>query len=179
MTRKSIILTCISCAALGIIVYAFSAHWITFHIPRSLFTQVNSGHAGAPHAVTLHYWSQGTWHTEKTLLVGSPDQEKLAEQLVGSLLKLMFELHISTRQVHVQSALMPAGQHELFISMDHMPFRAEASIFSKWMCLEGILRTLAKNGIKATNVRFLLNHKQPEERHLDLSFSWPISGFVR
>jgi len=66
----------------------------------------------------------------------------------------------------------------VYLSFDHNIFAKEETIFKKWMLIEGLLKTLAFNGIAISYVQFLVQHQQLHDAHLDFSLAWPIQGFM-
>jgi hypothetical protein len=127
--------------------------------------------------ITHYYYHGDKWKTEKQELLWSESVEKNILQLLNAWFTLLDEEHITPKKTMVQSALM-SNADCVYLSFDHNIFAKEETIFKKWMLIEGLLKTLALNGITIAYVQFLVQHQQLHDPHLDFSLAWPIQGFM-
>lgn len=163
----------------GIVLFAFFEGWITIHIPQRFLSNESMVAGESSKKITLTYWTPQGWQVEQTTLMWTAENEKMVEQLLNGLFMVLYESHTLKKRVHVNAIMVGPSGHELFISTDHLPFNKDDSVYAKWMHIESILKMLKDNGIKVSCVRFLVNHEPANDRHLDLSFSWPLHGFLR
>jgi hypothetical protein len=127
--------------------------------------------------ITHYYYHGDKWKTEKQELLWSESVEKNIFQLLNAWFTLLDEEHITPKKTMVQSALI-SNADCVYLSFDHNIFAKEETIFKKWMLIEGLLKTLAFNGIAISYVQFLVQHQQLHDAHLDFSLAWPIQGFM-
>lgn len=178
MTLKTYLGLFCTGALVGIVLFAFFEGWITVHIPQHFFASPSPVTHEKSKNITLLYWTPVGWQNEQTTILESTYTEKVVEKILTALFCTLCEAQLLKKQIKVQAVMINNGGHELFISLDHVPFNKEASIFTKWMYIESILKTLKNNGIKTPLVRVLVNHQPIHDRHLDLATSWPINGFL-
>lgn len=125
--------------------------------------------------VTLHYYTQGQWHQETVDIIWAQDTANATSHLVERWLALLDEEQVTEQKIVLQSVIC-AGK-DLYISFDQVPF-AESDTYTKWMWVEGLLKTIRDTGIKAQGVYLLVHHQQLEDPHLDFSHAWPLIGFM-
>ena len=128
--------------------------------------------------ITLHFFNQNRWHTEKQELLWSDKITKNAHQLINAWLSLLDEECITPKKITLQAALL-SHSGTLYISFDHYPFTKEDIIVKKWMFIEGLLKPLTRNDINVQTVQFLVQHQPLTDQHLDFSLPWPAQGFVK
>jgi hypothetical protein len=127
--------------------------------------------------ITMYYYHGDKWKTEKQELLWSDSVEKNILQILNAWFTLLDEEHLTPKKTMVQSALI-SNADCVYLSFDHNIFAKEETIFRKWMLIEGLLKTLALNGIVIAHVQFLVQHQQLHDAHLDFSQAWPLCGFM-
>lgn len=128
--------------------------------------------------IILYYFHGDKWKTEKQELLWSESLEKNIFQLVNAWLTLLDEERITAKKIMLQSALISTASC-VYLSFDHNVLSKEETIFKKWMIIEGLLKTLALNGITISHVQFLVQHQPLHDAHLDFSLAWPVHGFMK
>ncbi len=162
---------------IALIFCALYNQWIIISIPHT--HTIESSHNPSFHKkeITLHFFNNNKWHTEKQELLWSHTTAKNAYQLINAWLSLLDEESIVPKKVTLQTALL-SHTGTLYLSFDNHLFTKENIIFKKWMIIEGLLKTLSENDISIQNVQFLVQHQPLTDYHLDFSLPWPAQGFL-
>lgn len=162
----------------GVIFVGINDQWIIIRNPFTEAFKPVSRKKPAPCQATLYYWHNNSWQQEKASVLCSENQSSNIMQLVNAWLSVVENEQITEKKVTLESALVsPTGQ-ELFLSFSRNIFDKDESLFSKWMRVEGILKTMRENNKNQFRlVRFLVHHQPLRDTQLDFSFSWPIQGF--
>jgi hypothetical protein len=159
-----------------VLLFAYMREWVIIRIP-----QIQSVEYQEPHIkkqqVSLWFWQQNRWHTEKTELLSSQNVSDNISQLVSALVSLFEEEKLLDKKVTLQSVTLSSDGMMAFLSFDRPPLKKQSSVYIKWMMIESILKTIRENNIKIQKVIFLTHHQPMQDMHLDFSNSWPISGF--
>jgi hypothetical protein len=129
--------------------------------------------------VKLIYWHNNKWQTEEKELLNSDNTNTTITYLMTSWLNTLFDEHIISKNVEVQSVMLDASHNEVYISFDRNPFGKESSTYEKLMFIQGLLRTLQTNTTRIQHVRLLVHYKPIHDYHLDFSRPWPITGFIK
>lgn len=159
--------------------YAMYNQWILLRIPWQRQQQVTENkYSIQKKQITLHYFHGDKWKTEKQELLWTEINEKNLFQLINAWLMLLDEEHITTKKVTLQSALLSTAGCA-YLSFDHNIINKEETIFKKWMIIEGLLATIAHNGIAISHVQFLVQQQPLRDSHLDFSRAWPLHGFIK
>jgi hypothetical protein len=167
------------CAIAGFILFAYTQQWIVFRFPnRNMITTSHSDHSAQKQKVTLAYWHANKWHTETKELLWTTALEKNCFYLINTWLALLEDETIMDRKISMQSALLSSNNSELYISFDRSPFNHQESTHTKWMWVEGLLKTLRENHLPISRVHFLVHHPPLIDDHLDFTSAWPINGFL-
>jgi hypothetical protein len=178
MNNYKIILASLVALGIGIIYFAINHEWILIRHPLA-YDQYQPKHsANTKKECLLSYWHNNEWHHEKITLIWKDNVAYNCKQIINELLSLWYEEHIINKKIVLESAMTSQSGQELFLSFSRNLFDKEESLFTKWMRIESILRTLRNQGTKVTNIRFLVQHQPLRDRHLDFSQSWPIHGFM-
>jgi hypothetical protein len=162
----------------ALLFFAIYNQLILFRSPWNARDIITSSSAIQKKQVMHYYYHGDKWKTEKQELLWSDSIENNIIQLLNAWFMLLDEEHITPKKTMVQSALVSTADC-LYISFDHNVFVKEDPIFKKWMLIEGLLKTLAVNGIACKQVQFFVQHQQLHDSHLDFSFAWPINGFFK
>ena len=167
----------------GGLFFAYMQEWIILRMPHTLSIahqdiSTSVANQWSKKRVKLSYWHKGTWHTEDQDLIWSNDTSTNIGYLINSLLTLLDEEMIMEKKVTLQTVLLATTGNQAYLSFDQNPLSLESSTYTKWMWLEGILKTLRDNGIPIRSVHFLVHHQPLEDDHLDCSRGWPLTGFL-
>lgn len=165
------------CTIVGILFFAYQNSILVVQWPWHKRVHASNEHHATKKAITLHYWHNFTWHTEKNQLLMASDQAQALFYLINTWLTLLDEEHSAIKKVELQTAIVSPTGHELFLSFDRSPFSAQQSTYAKWMWVEGLLKTIKNNDSAIQQVRLLVQHKPMHDMHIDFSNSWPIIGF--
>ncbi len=177
MSVKQTALICSLTFGVAVILFAISQQWIIFRVPH-IQTQSTEEQVITKQQVTLWFWHQNQWKSEKTELLWSQNISENISQLVSALLILFEEEQLLDKKTTLQSVTLSSDGMTAFISFDRPPLTKQASIYAKWMMIEALLKTLRTNGIKIQNIQFLTHHQPMQDAHLDFSNPWPTSGFI-
>lgn len=149
---------------------------IIFRAPWCNNNFVNTSSLIQKKQIVHHYFHGDKWKTEKQEMLWAESSEKNIFHLVNAWLLLLDEEHITVKKTTLQSALV-ANSGCVYLSFDHNILGKEETIFKKWMLIEGLLKTIATNGIAISHVQFLVQHQPLHDAHLDFSMPWPVHGF--
>ncbi|HEV2600859.1 MAG TPA: hypothetical protein VGT41_01045 [Candidatus Babeliales bacterium] len=178
MYKKLIIFSAIA-LCIGFITYAYFNHWIIIAYPRS---QTHTTHSPIPgyqkKKITLCYWHNNNWRTENSDLLWSNNKVDCITYLIRAWLSLLEEETATNRSIALQTAILTSSQQELFLSFDRKPFGPESNTHTKWMWIEGLLKTIRLNNLDIQRVTFLEHHQPLQDDHVDFSNPWPIKGFL-
>lgn len=180
MNKKSLIILSLSCAVIGMLMYAFAKDLIIIRSPSNNTNMLDypSATPGNKKKVTLYFWQHEKWHSETTQLVHAENMVDTIAYLLSSWLTLLEENEITQKKIAIQSVLLSPSGTDAYVSFDRNPFDKEATTHEKLMWIEGLLKTLRENGFKLQGVRFLVQHQPLQDYHLDFCKRWPISGFL-
>lgn len=177
-TSRSYIIISGAAFASALLFFALYNQLIIFRTPWASENVTGSSVLIQKKQIGLHYFYGDKWKTEKQELLWSESVEKNIFQLINAWLLLLDEEHILVKKTTLQSAIISdAGC--AYLSFDHNILGKEETIFKKWMLIEGILKTIALNGITIQHVQFLVQHQPLQDAHLDFSLPWPIHGFIK
>ena len=177
ITRLHIIIS--SAAFLSaVLFFAVYNQWILFCLPLRAKNMMTTSSVIQKKQIVLYYFHGDKWKTEKQELLWSESLEKNIFQLINAWLTLLDEERITAKKIMLQSALISTASC-VYLSFDHNILSKEETIFKKWMIIEGLLKTLALNGITISHVQFLVQHQPLHDAHLDFSLAWPIHGFMK
>lgn len=177
MTPKHTALLCsISLFCAGIL-FAFWQEWLIVRIPQR-FSSTEQTLPVTKREVALWYWQQNRMHSEQTQLLWSPNVSDTIAQLMSASLVVFEEAGLLDKKTVVQSVALTSDGLTALISFDRAPLKKQASVYTKWMTIEALLKTLKSSGIKIQHVQFLTHHQPMQDAHLDFSHAWPVSGFT-
>lgn len=177
MSLKQTGLICGLALCVAAILFAISQQWIIFRVPQ-IHTQNTQEQVITKQQVTLWFWHQNQWKSEKTELLWSQNISENISQLVSALLILFEEEQLLDKKTNLQSVTLTADHMNALISFDRPPLAKQASIYTKWMMIEALLKTIRTHGIKIQTVQFLTHHQPMQDAHLDFSHPWPVNGFI-
>jgi len=164
---------------IGFITYAYFNHWIIIAYPRRQAATTDSlipGHQKKK--ITLYYWHNNNWHSENSELLWSSNKVDCVTYLIRAWLTVLEEEKATSRSITLQTAILTASQQELLLSFDRKPFDHESNTYTKWMWIEGLLKTIRLNNLDIQRITFLEHHQPLQDDHLDFSNPWPIKGFL-
>lgn len=177
MTTKHFYITLSSVSFFSaLLFFAIYNQWILFCSPFSSQQTLPSASVIQKKQITHYYFHGDKWKTERQEMLWVDSIEKNIFHLVNAWLSLLDEEHITLKKITLQTALI-ATNGCVYLSFDHNFLHKEETIFKKWMIIEGLLKTMALNGIPVTHVQFLVQHQHLKDAHLDFSLAWPIHGF--
>jgi hypothetical protein len=168
---------------IGSCFFAGTFFFLTYN--KLLIIHFNSGRNYSTHtqsteykkAVTLYFWTPQGWHQEESHILWAKDNAQNINYLTNRWLSILDEENLHSKKVIAQTVALSATGQEAYISFDRYPFEPETSTYTKYMFIEGLLKTLRSQNIKISTIRFLVHHKPLEDYHLDFSIGWPLSGF--
>lgn len=171
---------CLITFLIGAFFFAYQQGWLIIRLPlyssllrnNSMVTDITKKN------VKLIFWHNHEWNTEQQELIWGTNTEKNCLYLINTWLTFLDEETIMDRHVSLQSAILTPSK-QLLLSFDRSPFQIDDVTFSKWMWVEGLLKTLRENGIKVNGVQLLVHHQVLNDPHLDFSNPWPLQGFVQ
>ena len=163
----------------GILFYAINQEWVVFQTPFLKKQQpiLNSACALNKKQVTLFFWHNDMWNSEKIELIWFEDSAQNIHTILNKLLTLMHEDHMVHKKIQIQSVLV-SNTEQAYISFDRNPLLKDATLYAKWVLMESLLKTIRENNIPISSVWFLVNHQPLQDTHLDFSNAWPINGFL-
>jgi len=129
--------------------------------------------------VKLIFWHEEAWHTEDVDVIWSDtNMVHNIHLIINRWLSVLDEEKVMDKKVTLQSVILSPSSREAFLSFDRNPLKFEDAAYVKLMWCEGLLKTIRDNGIPIESLRFLVHHAPLDDEHIDLAFSWPISGFL-
>lgn len=177
--KKNHFILSLSFFALGLLYFMHNQGWLIVRFPsyKTEIQQIANGLRTHKKRVRLIFWHNKKWYTEQVDILQTEDNAQTVQHLINSWLTLLDEETIMGKKVTLQSALIsPNGL--LYLSFDRNPFNEKNSTHTKWMWVEGLLKTMRENNISLQNIRFLVHHQTMQDGHLDFSNPWPIAGFL-
>lgn len=171
----------ISCIAFvcGALFVSFKAGWLIVRYPsyRHDIAQQKATMLIKRTPIIFHFYNGHSWKTESSELLWAHDTAQNIQYLINSWLSFLDEEHIMKKKVTVTTVLLSSNESTAYISFDRNPLNKEASVYAKWMWIEGLLKTLRENGIKISHVHFLVHHQPLHDMHLDFESAWPLQGY--
>jgi len=159
----------------GLVFFALYHNIIIFTVPHHTTTMPSS--LIQKEKVTLFYFHNNKWKSEKQELLWSDSITKNTINIVNAWLTLLDEERITPKKATIQSVLL-SNANTLYISLDHHIFTKDETIFNKWMIIESLLKTIKENNITVNTIQILVQHQQLNDPHLDFSLPWPLQGFI-
>lgn len=123
----------------------------------------------------LFYWNN-SWQTEHKDIIYSSNKIKSITNLIVAWLNLLEEESLSDKKFCIQ-AILTDNSNNIYLSFDQPIFKKQLSIYQKILFIHGILKTLQAN-TDIKSVQFLVQNKPLQDRHLDFSQPWPVSGYL-
>lgn len=160
----------------GILLFSIHHQWIILR-----FTQmpVETNHRiYTKRACQLSYWYNNRWHTDSQELIWSTKTVPNLTTLIATWLSLLDAEQIIPKKTTLQSIALSPNNQTAYISFDRNILPKQWSIYQKWMLIEGLLKTIRFNEIAIRTIQLLIHHQPICDVHLDLSFEWPVSGFM-
>lgn len=176
MTQAKLIITGSCAFLLGIFLFAYHQEWLIIRMPQIGISRATTIKIKKP--ITIHFWHDNRWHTEKQDLLWSNDPADNMYYLITNWLNTLDSEDITSNKISLQTAIISPSGNDAYLSFDHNPLQPEWSTFEKWMWIEGILKTIREQQLPIHSVYILVNHKPLIDRHIDGTHSWPISGFL-
>lgn len=176
MNKRLLILLSALSMLLGILLFLVQYEWIILRLWQSPAAPTNMLYQKK--RCQLHYWHHDNWRSEKDDLLWSSDNAANLATLITAWLSLCEVEQIVAKKISIQAVVLTPNSSEAYISFDRNPLNKTWSIKEKIMFFEGLLKTVQETTIPITQIRFLVDHKPCTDLHLDLSFSWPCSGFL-
>lgn len=167
------------CFCIGLITFLIYHKYIIFNFSfsRKAYTNEYTILKKNQLPITLHYWVNDSWRTEKNTILSCDDTADSIRQLVRQLLDVFEQENILEKQISLEHVVMTANGQAI-ISFDRNPLNKKSNTFEKLMFIESILRTIRENNIKVSEFFFLSHYKPINDPELDFSNPWPIYGFL-
>ncbi len=176
MTGQKTIFISLACALIALFLFAYMREWIIFRTPHIHTAQEHTQHL-SKQQVTLWFFQNNRWQHEQKEILTSTDATIMLTHLINALLVLFEEEKLLEKKVILQSVALSPDGLIAYISFDRPPLAKQTSIYTKWMNIEAILRTVRENGSKLQKIHFLTHHQPMQDMHIDFSNSWPVGGF--
>lgn len=164
---RAIMLLCGIAACIGALLFAVHQQWIIFQFPATITHSFNSN--ATKQALYLSYWHDGQWHTETQEFVRSGNLNEDVSYIVANWLSFLEDEQLSPKKISLQTALVDPQHTAVYLSFDQTPFVKESSTISKWLWIQGLLKTIRSNSPEIQNVYILVNHQPLQDMHIDLS----------
>lgn len=169
---------CAATLIFGIIFYGIYNDIIIIKFPTKKYYNGLNTESKEKKLFKLHFYKSGKFNTEEKELISSNNIIQTASYLVTSFLNLAFEENVIPKKVNVQAILSDVNQKELYISFDRNILPKESSTFDKLMIIESLLKTINSNLPNINSIHFLINHTPIQDRNLDFSHAWPVTGYI-
>lgn len=176
MKALTLLKLCFYSTIIGSLLLALQQEWIIIRLPQIGHKPENS--IKCKKGITLHYWHDHQWHTEKQNLIWCDNTSDNIFYLITNWLNTLDAEEITNKKITLQSALLSPSCSDVYLSFDRNPLEKNWSTFQKWMWIEGLLKTIRAQQIPIQNIYFLVQHKPIIDSHLDCSHAWPIGGFL-
>ncbi|MFA6066758.1 MAG: N-acetylmuramoyl-L-alanine amidase [Candidatus Babeliaceae bacterium] len=128
--------------------------------------------------VTITYYGPMGSVQEKKEIIWSNNKIDNVQYLVTSWLTLLEQENIVSKKISLQSCALSVSEQDAFISFDRSFFAKQSSVRDKLMLIESLLQTIRDNEINLQGIYFLSHHQPLNDKHLDFSKPWPLTGFV-
>ena len=152
--------------------FCINQEWIIFSPPQIIPSKnkaISLKPKSSKKTVSLKFWKDNKFESEAVELIWSENKEQNIQYLVNSWLTTLDEEGVTTKKTTLQTAMLSQSGQDCYLSFDRNPFDKESSTFTKWMWVEGLLKTLRENQINLQEISFLIHHKAMTDYHLDFS----------
>ncbi len=169
------------CISIGLLYFAIQHNWIMVQIPFiSSGAQENSALNQVGKKTTVHVWyyNHGSLIQEPIPVLWYDYIPTTVRAITQGWLAVLEEAGCCNKKIAIESVIPSQGDQEINISFTRNLFDQEESIMDKLLRLEGLLKTLRENKMPYKYVRFLVHHQPMYDPHIDLSYPWPITGFM-
>lgn len=163
-------------ALFAMLLFAFWQQWIIIRLPQKLpiyHTKMRI----TKKKIMLWFWQHTRWQHEEVKLLWSTDTGQTVTQIINALLIIFDEEGLLSKKTTLQTATIDSSGTAL-LSFNRAPINKQSSVFTKWMMIESILKTLRENKVAIQAVQFLTHQQPMHDAHLDFSHPWPLSGFL-
>jgi len=178
MRYTTLFIICGIMALLGSLFLALQKEWILIRMPQANNAPSSLGIAKIKKPITIHFWHDARWHTEKQDILWSSNDADNLYSLVTCWLNTLDAEEITAKKVILQDATLSPSSTDAYLSFDRNPFQQKWSTYEKWMWIEGLLKTIREQGLPIKNIYFLVHHRPLVDRHIDTSHSWRVEGFL-
>lgn len=159
----------------GIIFYLLYTEKLIFFWNHSEKAIIRETELMDKRACDLFYWNN-SWQVENKDIIYSSNKIKSIRNLIVAWINLLEEESLLDKKFGIQSILMD-NSNNIYISFDQPIFKKQISAYQKILFIHGILKTLQAN-TDIKSVQFLVQNKPLQDRHLDFSQPWPVSGYL-
>jgi len=169
------------CLGIGIVYYALQKRLIIIQLPSYVTknSTVESSHAPSKKTIMIYYWAQGTFKHEATAVIVSENKAETLHYIVTSWLTILEQSGSSAKNVGLEAVMLSHSGNDAYISFDRTLFAKNESTFDKWMCIEGLLKTIQMSQIGISQIHIFVHHQPLPDAHLDFSQPWPTHGFIQ
>lgn len=176
MKYRTLIIICVLSTFTGMLWYAFKQQWIIIQVPPSL--NFSSNTRTLERKITLSFWQDEQWHTEAHNLMCPGTTAQTLHAIVAGWITHIHDEGITHKKITLQSALIDTATATAYLSFDRSPLEKEWSTYTKWMLIEGLLKTVREADLSIQSIYFLVRHQPLIDPHLDFSHAWPCTGYV-
>jgi hypothetical protein len=176
--NRSILL--ISCIALvsGVVFYGIYNEIIIIRLPVKNVSSVIDKTASSRKKLSFFFWHKNTEMKEEKEIIYSTNPQICLFNIVAGWLSLAEEEELLKKKVSLQTVMLDSSGKDAFVSFDRSLFSKNDSIFSKFMTIESLLKTISASGVPVKQVHILVNYKPLQDQHIDFSHPWPLSGYI-
>jgi hypothetical protein len=178
--NKSILWITVLTGIAGIILFALQQEYILIRFSKPSI-QIHNSETMSPtkKIVYLYLWQPTGWRTEQQEILWGNDTASNARLLITAWLTVAYEEHMLATTVTVQSCALSTSGQELYISLSHNPLEKDQPMITKWMFIEGLLKTVRENKLPLQTVHVLDQYQPLKDPHISSDLPWPITGFLQ
>lgn len=162
---------------LGIILFAIYHEWFIIRLPQIGLSPTQQ-QLKTKKNVSLSFWYDDRWQTEEQNILWSNVTPHNLYTLTTSWLNTLDEEGVTAKKVILESVTASPSGNDAYISFDRNPFMKEWPAYTKWMWVEGLLKTIRENNIAVQHIYFLIRNKPLHDTQLEFSHAWPLTGYL-
>lgn len=180
MDMKKAVLISSTALIIGILFFFLYNNWliVSFGFPRlSNTTEKPTITRSEKKTIHIRYQHDNELKDEKKELLWSNNMQANTEHLIRSWLSILDEEEPTEKPCALQDIGFSSYEQELFISFDQSPLINKYPVYTQYLIIKSLLKTIESALIPAKRIRFLVQHRPIDSMYLDFSFPWPINGF--
>lgn len=166
------------CGFLGVLFCAYHNSWFIVFLPQQYHDIAPLHEEPESKKIDLVWWHDRQWQKESVDMIWPIDMRCIIEALIRKWLLVTAEEKHEHYATLFQAVLLSSSQKTIYFSCTKSPFHQQLSMQDKLLWIESLCRTLLNNGITATHIQLLVDHKPLSDAHLDFTYAWPMNGLV-